>query len=107
MKKCRLRKNDEVIVLTGKDKGKKGKVLQVLRQENRVLVSGINLVKKHTKPTQDSEGGIKLLERPIHISNVAYFDSQEQKPSKVSYKQEGDSKIRYCKKSQNPIKDAV
>lgn len=100
MIKLKVKKGDEVIVITGKYKGKKGKILKVFSEKNKVVVSGINLVKKHTKPTQVSEGGIITKELPIDISNVAHVDPKTGNPTKVAFKfLEDGSKVRIAKKS--------
>ena len=100
MIKLKVKKGDEVVVITGKYKGKKGKILKLLPVENKIIVSGVNLVKKHTKPTQTSEGGIITKELPIHISNVAHIDPKTGNPTKVAFKfLENGSKVRIAKKS--------
>ncbi|HJD65586.1 MAG TPA: 50S ribosomal protein L24 [Rickettsia endosymbiont of Bembidion nr. Transversale] len=100
MIKLKVKKGDEVIVITGKYKGKKGKILKVFPEQNKIVVSGINLVKKHTKPTQVSEGGIITKELPIDISNVAHVDPKTGNPTKVAFKfLEDGSKVRIAKKS--------
>ena len=94
---AKIKKGDRVVLLTGKDKGQKGSVLKVLPKENRVLVEGINLVKRHTKATQqDPQGGIKTKEATVHISNVAIVDSKGN-PTRVGFKVEGDKKVRVAK----------
>jgi large subunit ribosomal protein L24 len=94
---AKIKKGDRVVVLTGKDKGRQGKVLRVFPQEQRVLVEGLNIVQRHTRPTQfDPQGGIKNKEAPIHASNVAIVDSQG-KPSRVGFRLEGDKKVRFAK----------
>lgn len=100
MVKLKIKKGDLVVVIAGKDKGKKGNVLRVLLQDSRVVVSGINVVKRHTKPTRTSEGGIISKELPIHVSNVAHVDPKSGSATKVGFKvlQDG-SKIRFAKKS--------
>jgi len=96
----KVRKDDEVVVLTGRDKGKRGKVLKVLREENRVLVQGVNVVKRHTRPSPKSSGGIVEQEAAIHISNVAHLDPKDDKPTRVGFKTlEGGRKVRYAKRS--------
>ena len=96
----KIRKGDDVIVITGKDKGKTGKVTQVLVQENKVIVAGINMVKRHTKPSQESAGGIISKEMPIQISNVAYIDPKTNKPTRLGIKIDKDGrKVRFAKKS--------
>jgi large subunit ribosomal protein L24 len=94
---AKIKKGDRVVLLTGKDKGQKGSVLKVLPKENRVLVEGINLVKRHTKATQqDPQGGIKTKEATVHISNVALVDKNG-KPTRVGFKVDGDKKVRVAK----------
>jgi large subunit ribosomal protein L24 len=97
----KIRKNDNVKVLVGKDKGKVGKVLKVLSTDNRVLVEGINFATVHKKPTSQSPGQILKEERPIHISNVAYLDGA--KPVKIGYKITDGKKIRIARKDKNEI----
>ncbi len=94
----RLKKGDEVVVISGKDKGKKGTVSRFVSAE-RVLVDGVNLVKKHTKPNPmtGAQGGIVSKEMPIHVSNVALFNPDTEKADKVGFRVEGDSKVRYFK----------
>lgn len=100
MTKLKVKKGDEVIIITGKYKGKKGKIIKVFPQENKIIVSGVNLVKKHTKPTQMSEGGIITKELPIHISNVAHIDPKTGNPTKIAFKfLDDDSKVRIARKS--------
>ena len=97
---AKIKKGDRVVVLTGKDKGRSGQVLQVLPKENRVLVSGVNMVKRHTKPSQgDPQGGIKNKEATLHISNVAYVDPKSGEATRVGFKMDGDKKVRVAKKS--------
>ncbi len=94
---AKIKKGDRVVLLTGKDKGQKGSVLKVLPKENRVLVEGINLVKRHTKATQqDPQGGIKTKEASVHVSNVALVDKNG-KPTRVGFKVDGDKKVRVAK----------
>lgn len=98
--KLKIKKGDKVIVITGKDKGKTGEVSKVLVQENKVIVSGINMVKRHTKPSQESAGGIISKEMPIQISNVAYVDPKTNKPTRLGIKIDKDGrKVRVAKKS--------
>lgn len=100
MVKLKIRKGDDVIIVAGKDKGKTGKVLKVFPQDAKILVSGINTVKKHTKPTQTQEGGIVTKEAPMHISNVAHVDPKTGVATKVAIKVlEDGSKVRVAKKS--------
>ncbi|AFC70927.1 50S ribosomal protein L24 [Rickettsia australis] len=100
MIKLKVKKGDEVVVITGKHKGKKGKILKVFPEDSKVIVSGVNLVKKHTKPNQMSGGGIIIKELPIHISNIAHIDPKTGNPTKVAFKfLEDGSKVRVAKKS--------
>ena len=97
---AKIKKGDRVVVLTGKDTGRQGQVLQVLPKDNRVLVAGINMVKRHTRPTQgDPQGGIKNKEATLHISNVAYIDPKSGEATRVGFKMDGDKKVRVAKKS--------
>ena len=99
MKKFHIKKGDVVYVNAGNDKGKTGKVLEVLRDKDRVIVEGVNMVSKHTKPnSQNPQGGIVKQEAGIHISNVQLMDSSA-KPVKVGYKVVDGKKVRYAKKS--------
>jgi len=94
---AKIKKGDRVVVLTGKDKGKTGTVATVVPKENRVVVSGINMVQRHTKPSQgDPQGGIKNKEAPLHVSNVAIVDSNG-KPTRVGFRIDGDKKVRVAK----------
>ena len=98
--KLKIKKGDKVIVIAGKDKGKTGEVTKVLVQENKVIVSGINMVKRHTKPSQESAGGIISKEMPIQVSNVAYIDPKTNKPTRLGIKVDKDGrKVRVAKKS--------
>ena len=102
--KLKIKKGDKVIVLTGRDKGQKGEVLKVLREENRVVVQGINMVTRHSKPTQVSPGGIEKKELPIHISNVAVADPKGGTATRVGYKMLKDGKkVRFARKSGETI----
>ena len=96
----RIKKGDTVCIISGKDKGKSGQVLKVLRQDNRLFVQGINLVKKHQKQTLTQEGGIIQKETSIHISNVAHMDPASKKPTRVGIKFLKDGrKVRVAKRS--------
>lgn len=95
----RIKKDDMVIVLTGKDKGKKGKVLKAMPKKNKVLVEGINMQTKHQKQTRTAAAEIKHQEGPLDISNVMLIDSKTKEPTRVGYKMEGDKKVRLAKKS--------
>ena len=104
MKKLRIKKGDTVYVNAGNDKGKTGKVLSVDPSKDRVIVEGVNLVSKHTKPnSKQPQGGILKKEAGVHISNLQLLDPQSGKPTRVVYKFEGDKKIRYSKKSGEEI----
>jgi len=97
---AKIKKGDSVIVLTGKDKGRKGTVTKVLPEDNRVLVQGVNMVQRHTRPSQTNpNGGIVKKEASLHISNVAIADPSSGKPTRVGFKIEGDKKVRVAKKS--------
>ena len=96
----KIRKGDEVIVNTGKDKGRKGSVLNVNRKDRRVLVQGVNMVKRHTRPTQGSAGGIIEKEASVALSNVSIVDPKTGEASRVGYKTLDDGrKVRFAKKS--------
>ena len=102
--KFKIRKGDKVIVRTGKDKGKTGEVLQVLRDEARVLVQGVNMIKRHTRPAPGNPGGIIDKEASIHISNVALADPKSGKPTRVGFKiMDGGRKVRIARGSGEPI----
>lgn len=100
----KIRRDDEIIVIAGKDKGKRGRIVKVLA-DDRVLVSGINMVKRHTKPNPQAgtQGGIVEKEAPLHISNVAIFNSETSKADRVGFKFEDGVKIRVFKSNQQPI----
>ena len=94
---AKIKKGDRVVILTGKDKGRQGSVLKVMPKEERVVVEGLNMVQRHTKPSQaDPQGGIKHKEASLHLSNVAIVDSNG-KPTRVGFKVEGDKKVRIAK----------
>ena len=98
--KLKVKKGDRVIVVTGKDKGKTGDILRVLSKENRVLVQGVNMVQRHTRQTQTTQGGIIAKEAPIDISNVAHVDPKDNKATKVGFKTlEDGRKVRFAKRS--------
>ena len=101
MRKRKIRKDDEVIVLTGRDRGKRGAVLRVVTKTDRVLVEGVNVTKRHVKPTQgDPQGGIVEREAPIHISNVSLIDPESDRPTRVRYKTLQDGrKVRVAARS--------
>ncbi len=98
--KLKIKKGDQVIVLTGKDKGSKGEVLKTMPSESRVLVQGINMMTKHNKQTQAGAGGIEKKEASIHISNVALADPKSGSATRVGYKTLKDGKkVRIARKS--------
>lgn len=98
--KCKIKKGDIVVVITGKDKGKQGRVLRVLPKDMRVIVSGVNLAVKHTKPSAKSDGGLVQKEMSIHVSNVAFLDQARKMPTKIGIKLSDDgTKVRYSKLS--------
>ncbi len=102
--KLKIRKGDKVIVTTGRERGKSGEVIRVMPKEDRVLVQGINMVKRHTRPSQMNPGGIVDKEASIHISNVAHADPKDDKPTRVGYRTTDDGrKLRYAKRSGEPI----
>ncbi len=102
--KLKIKKGDEVIVLTGRDKGKKGEVTKVNLENSRVTVQGINQVKKHRKPTQQAPGGIDTIELPIHASNVALVDPKSGKATRVGFKELKDgTKVRVARASGETI----
>ena len=89
----KLRVGDTVQVIAGSDKGKTGEIIQILRKEDRVIVEGVNMVTKHIKPSKaDPEGGIVTREAPIHVSNVAYYDSKAKQAVKIGYAFDEDGK---------------
>ncbi len=100
----KIKRDDEVIVLAGKDKGKRGKVRKVL-DNNKLIVSGVNMVKKHTRPNPQmgQPGGIVEKEAPIQVSNVAIFNPETSKADRVGFKVEGESKVRIFKSSGEAI----
>ena len=102
--RIKLKKGDEVIVLTGKDKGKTGKIIKMIPKKMRALVSELNKVKKNQKPDNNQPGGIIEKEMPIHISNLSYFDSSTNKAIKIGFKIEKEKKIRINKSSGKEIK---
>ena len=100
----KVKKGDTVLVIKGKDKGKKGKILRTFPKEMKVLVEGINLVKKHQRPKKEGEKGkIVELSQPIFLSKVKLVCPKCSKPTKIRYEIEGGKKIRLCKKCKNVI----
>jgi large subunit ribosomal protein L24 len=103
---AKIRKGDSVIVLSGRDKGKQGEVLSVLPKENRAVVRGVNMVRRHKKQTQTEQGGIISKEGPIDLSNIAVADPKDGKPTRVGFKTlEDGSKVRFAKRSKEVIRD--
>ena len=94
-----IRKNDTVKVIAGKDKGKTGEVLRVLPKDSRVLVQGVNMVKRHTRPAMGQQGGIVEKEAMLHISNVAHIDPKSDKPTRIGFKLLDGRKVRFARKS--------
>lgn len=95
----KIKKGDQVCVISGKDKGKSGEVLSVSPKQCKVIVKEINMVKKHTKPSPQNAGGIISKEMPIHISNVSHIDPITKKQTKVGFKLVDGKKVRFAKKS--------
>ena len=101
---AKIKKGDNVIVRTGRDRGKRGEVLRVLPKESRVIVQGVNVVKRHEKPSMRSQGGIQEKEAPIHVSNVAVADPKDGEPTRVGFKRlEDGRKVRIARRSGETI----
>jgi len=99
-KKFKIKKGDRVVVVTGRDRGKQGEVLRVVRKEDRLIVQGVNMVKRHSRPSAGHPGGIIDKEAPIHISNVAHVDPSTSRPTRVGYRLLDDGrKVRFAKRS--------
>ena len=103
VEKFKLKKGDEVIVLTGKDKGKTGKILKMLPKQMKAIVSEINRVKKNQKPDNNQPGGIIDKEMPIHISNLSFYDPELKKGIRIGYKLDKNKKVRVNKSSGKEI----
>ena len=102
--KLKIRKGDRVVVTTGKDKGKQGNVLKVYPSDNRAVVQGVNVARRHQKQTAAQQGGIVAKEMPIHISNLAHIDPKDGKPTRIGYKFLSDGKrVRVAKRSGEEI----
>lgn len=99
----KIKKDDTVIVITGKDKGKKGKVLKAMPKEDRVIVEGVNMQTKHQKQTRTVKSEIKHQEGPIHVSNVMLYDNKAKAPVKIGYKVENGKKVRVSRKTGSVI----
>lgn len=107
MKNSRIHKNDKVMVTVGKEKGKIGKVLKLFPKTDRILIEGVNKVKRHTKgnPYKGEAGGIQEKEHPMHLSNVAFMCDSCAKPTRIGYKTiDTDKKVRFCKKCDEIVK---
>ena len=102
---AKIRKGDTVIVLAGKDRTREGQVLKVMPREDKVLVQGVNVIKRHTRPSQTSAGGIIEREAPLHISNVAVKDPSTGKPTRVGFEVRDGKKVRVAKGSGEVIGD--
>jgi len=97
--KIKLKKGDNVLVITGRDKGKSGSILSIIPKKNRAIVKGVNIVKKHQKPSKQSGGGIIEKELSMHLSNLAFISINDGKKTKIGYKLEKNKKIRFEKKT--------
>ncbi len=97
---ARIKKGDRVIVISGRDKGRKGEVLKVMTKEDRALISGVNMVKRHQKQSARAQGGIVNKEAPVHLSNIAHVDPKSGEPTRIGFRVLGDGrKVRFAKKS--------
>ena len=96
---AKIRKGDKVVVIAGRDKGRTGEVVQVMPKEDRAVVRGVNMVKRHQRQTQSQEAGIINKEASIHLSNIALADPKDGKPTRVGFKIDGDKKVRVAKRS--------
>ncbi|GGE54467.1 50S ribosomal protein L24 [Pullulanibacillus camelliae] len=104
MASMHVKKGDKVQVISGKDKGKQGVILEAYPKKDRVLVEGVNIVKKHAKPSQvNPQGGITDIEAPIHVSNVMPLDPKTNEPTRVGYQTVDGKKVRVAKKSGEPL----
>lgn len=99
----KIKQGDKVVVIAGKDKGKEGKVLKTLRSSNKVIVEGVNIVKKHIKPNGGEDGRIAEIEAPLHVSNVMLYDEKAKKGTRVGYEIKDGKKVRISKKSNKKI----
>ncbi|MFA7445756.1 MAG: 50S ribosomal protein L24 [Flavobacteriaceae bacterium] len=104
MTKLKVKSGDLVKVIAGDHKGAEGKIVRVFPDKNKVIVEGVNVVSKHTKPSASSpQGGIVKKEAPIHVSNVALVDKKTKQATRVGFKMEGDKKVRFSKKSNQVV----
>lgn len=101
---AKIKKGDQVVVLTGRDKGRSGEVIKVMPKENRALVRGVNVATRHQRQSATQEGGLVRKETPIHLSNLAFRDSESGKPTRVGFKTlEDGRKVRFAKRSGETI----
>jgi large subunit ribosomal protein L24 len=104
MPKMKIKKGDNVVVISGRDKGKEGQVLRVFPDEGRLVVQGVHIARRHTKPRMGDPGGIVEKELTIHVSNVAHRDPQSGKPTRIGYKiLDGGRKVRFARRSGETI----
>ncbi|MBI4276089.1 MAG: 50S ribosomal protein L24 [Rhizobiales bacterium] len=96
---AKIKKGDKVVILTGRDRGRSGEVIEVRSADGRALVRGVNMVKRHQKQTPKQEGGIISKEASIHLSNLALADPKDGKPTRIGFKMVGDRKVRFAKRS--------
>jgi large subunit ribosomal protein L24 len=96
---ARIRKGDKVVVLSGRDRGRTGEVIEMRPKEDRALVRGVNMVKRHQRQSATQEGGIISKEASVHVSNIALADPKDGKPTRVGFKMLGDKKVRFAKRS--------
>lgn len=101
--KLKVKKGDKVVVITGRDKGKTGEIIEVQPANNRVKVRGVNMAKHHQKQSMQAPGGIIEKEATIHVSNIAHIDPKTQKPTRIGYRIEGDAKVRVARRSGEKI----
>ncbi len=95
----KIRKGDKVVVLAGKDKGRTGEVLRMMPKEDKAVVRGVNIIRRHQRQTQTQEGGIISKEAPIHVSNIAIADPKDGKPTRVGFEVKDGKKVRVAKRS--------
>jgi large subunit ribosomal protein L24 len=108
MPSLKFKKGDRVVVLTGRDQGKQGEILTMLPKENRAIVRGVNIVRRHTRQTASQEAGIISKEAPINLSNLSHEDPQDGKPTRVGFKfLEDGRKVRFAKRSGELIPDRM
>lgn len=102
--KFHVKTGDKVIVISGSSKGQSGTITRMIAEENRAVVEGVNMVKKHVKPTENNPGGIVDMEAPIHVSKLMHIEPKSGKPSRIGRRKEADKTVRYYKKSGETIK---